>query len=80
MLSARFLRRWAVLELDIRNFHQVSSNGNRYLLVVVDRASKFLFGYPLASKGAMEVSCKLMELMACRSQSGAIEGGSSRRK
>ena len=41
----------------------MSSNDNRCLLVVVDRASKFLFGYPLASTGALEVRWKLMELM-----------------
>ena len=63
MMPARFLRPWEVLEMDIQDFHQVSSNGNRYLLVVVDRASKFLFGYPLASKGALEVSRKLMEML-----------------
>ena len=47
--------------MDIQDFHQVSSNGNRYMRVVVDRASTFLFEYPLASKGALEVSRKLME-------------------
>ena len=63
MLPARFLRPWEVLETNIQDFHRVSSNGDRYLLVVVDRASKLLFGCPLASKGALEVSRKLMELM-----------------
>ena len=63
MMPVRFLRPWEVLEMGIQDFHQVSSNGNRYLLVVVGRASKFLFGYPLASKGALEVSRKLMEMM-----------------
>ena len=52
-----------VPEMDIQDFHQVSSNGNRYLPVVVDRVSKFLFECLLASKGALEVSWKLMELM-----------------
>ena len=63
MMPARFLRPWEVLEIDIQDFHQLSSNVNRYLLVVVDRASKFIFGYPLASKGSLEVSRKLMELI-----------------
>ena len=63
MLPARFLKPWEVLEMDIQDLHQVSSAGNRYLLVVVDRASKFLFGYPLQTKGALEVSHKLLELM-----------------
>ena len=56
MLPARFLRPWEVLEMAVQDFHQVSSNGNRYLLVVVDRASEFLLAYLLASKGAVEVS------------------------
>ena len=41
----------------------MSADGNRYLLVVVVRASKFLFGYCLASKGSLEVSQDLMALM-----------------
>ena len=63
MLPARFLRPWEVLEMDIQDMHQLSSAGNRYLLVVMDKASKFLFGFPLPSKEAVEVSRKLMELM-----------------
>ena len=47
MLPARFLRPWEVLEMDIQDMHQLSSAGNRYLLVVMDKASKFLFGFPL---------------------------------
>ena len=49
--------------MDIQDFRQVSSNGNRYPPAVVDRTSKFFFGYPLASKGALEASRKLMELI-----------------
>lgn len=63
MLPARFLKPWEVLEMDIQDLHQVSAAGNRYLLVVVERASKFVFGYPLPSKSALEVSRKLLELM-----------------
>lgn len=63
MLPARFLRPWEVLEMDIQDLHQLSSAGNRYLLVVVDKATKFLFGFPLPSKEAVEVSRKLMELI-----------------
>ena len=40
----------------------MASKGNRNLLVVVDRASIFLLGHPLASKESLEVSRKLMEL------------------
>ena len=46
MLPARFPRPWEVLEMDIQDFRQVSSNGNRYPPAVVDRTSKFFFGYP----------------------------------
>ena len=49
--GARFLRPWEILEVDIQYLKQESQDGNRYLLVVVDRASKLLFAYPLPSKG-----------------------------
>ena len=56
MMPARFLHPWKVLEIGIQDLHQVSAAGNRYLLVVVDSASMFLFEYPLASKESQEVS------------------------
>ena len=49
--------------MDIQDLKQESQDGNRYLLVVVDRASKFLFAYPLPSKDAVGVSRKLLELL-----------------
>ena len=64
MVPVRFLHPWEVIAVvDIQDFHQVPAHGNRYLLVVVDRASKVLDGYCLASKGSLEVSRKFMELM-----------------
>ena len=49
--------------MDIQDLKQGWQEGNRYLLVVVDRASKFLFAYPLPSKDAVAVRCKLLELL-----------------
>lgn len=63
ILAAQVLRPLEVLEMDIQDLHQPSSAGNRYLLVVVDKATKFLFGFPLSSLEAVEVSRKVMELM-----------------
>lgn len=63
MLPARFLRAWEVLELDILDMKVVSNKGNRYLLVVVDRATKFLSASPLPTKGTLGVSRKLLELI-----------------
>lgn len=63
MMPAKFLRPWEVLEMDIQDLKQESQDGNRYLLVVVDRASKFLFAYPLPSKDAVGVSRKLLEVI-----------------
>ena len=63
MLPARFLRAWEVLEMDILDMKVVSSKGNRYLLVVVDRASKFLFAFALPTKETVGVSRKLLELI-----------------
>jgi len=63
MLPATFLRPFEVLEMDIQDMKVVSEAGNRYLLVVVDRATKFLLAYPLPSKGSLGVSQKLLELL-----------------
>ena len=63
MRPARFLHTWEALQIDIQDLHQVSAAGNRYLLVMVDRASIFLLRYPLASNGSQEVSRKLVMLM-----------------
>ena len=63
MLPARFLKPWEVLEMDIHDMGARSEAGNRLLLVVVDRASKFLFAYPLPNKKAEGVARKLLELL-----------------
>ena len=47
----------------MQDLHQASAAGNRCVLVVVDRASMFLFEYPLTSKGSLEVSRKSVELI-----------------
>ena len=63
MLPARFLHPWEVLEMDIQDMKVTSHKGNRYLLVVVDRATKFLSAFPLPTKEALGVSRKLFELL-----------------
>lgn len=63
MLPARFLQPWEVLEMDIPDMKVTSDGGNRYLLVVVDRGTKFLAAFPLPSKAAEGVSRKLLELL-----------------
>ena len=40
-----------------------SEAGNKHLLVIVDRASKFMFAYPLPNKTAENVAKKLLELL-----------------
>ena len=62
-LPARFLKHWEVLEKDIHNKGARSEAGNRHLLVVVDRASKLLFAYPLSNKTADNVAKKLLKLL-----------------
>ena len=49
--------------MDIHNMGARSEAGNKYLLVAVDRASKFLFAYPLPNKTAENVAKKLLELL-----------------
>ena len=63
MLPARFLKPWEVLEMDIYDIGVRSEAGNKYLLVVVDRANKILFTYPLPNKTTGNVAKKLLELL-----------------
>ena len=63
MMPARLLWPWEVLEMDLQDMKHVSSAGNRYMLVVVDGASRFLFAYPLESKDFVGVARKLLELL-----------------
>ena len=62
MMSARLLWPWEVLEMDLQVLKQVSSAGNRYI-VVADRASRFVFAYPLESKDSVGVTRNLLELL-----------------
>ena len=50
MMFARLLWSWDVLGMDLQDMKQVSSTGNRYLMLVVDGASRVLFVYPSESK------------------------------
>ena len=49
--------------MDIHDMGARSEAGNRHLLVIVDRASKFLFAYPPPNKSAEGVAKKLLELL-----------------
>ena len=61
MLPPRFLKPWEVLEMDIHDMGARSEAGSKHLLVIVDRASKFLFVNPLLNKIAENVAEKLLE-------------------
>ena len=52
MPPARFLQSWEVHEMDIHDMGASSEAGNKHLLAIVDRVSKFLFAYPLPDKTA----------------------------
>ena len=49
--------------MGIHDIGARSKAGNKHLLVIVDRASKFLFTYPLPNKTAENVAKKLLELL-----------------
>ena len=63
MLLARFLRPWEVLEMDIHDMGEKSGTGNEYLLVIVDKASKFLFAYSLPTKADSNVAKKVLNFI-----------------
>eukprot|EP00903_Cladosiphon_okamuranus_P005335 g5333.t1 len=62
-LHSKQAKPWEVLQMDIQDMKVKSDLGNQYLLVVVDRASKFLAALPLPTKDALGVSSKLLELL-----------------
>ena len=49
--------------MDIHDMGARSEAGNKHLLVKVDRASKFLFAYPLPNETAENAAKKLLELL-----------------
>ena len=49
MLPGRPLEPWDELQIDILKLDTPSLSGNKYVLLVVDRASRFPFGFPLAT-------------------------------
>lgn len=63
MMPARLLQPWEVLQMDISDMKVKSLKGNQYLLVIVDRASKYLIAYPLPTKEALGVSRRLLEVL-----------------
>lgn len=56
-MPARFLWPWEVVEMGIQDMKEEShrETGTWYILMVVDRASKFLFSYPLETKTALGI-------------------------
>ena len=62
MLPARYLEPWEVLEVDLLTIPNTSESGNEYSLVVVDKASRFLFTYPLPSKESQGSARILLDL------------------
>ena len=62
MLPGRAIEPWEVLEVDLMRIGTQSLAGNKYLLLVVDKASKFPFAFPLPSKQAEGVARHLMQL------------------
>ena len=61
MLPARFPRPGEVLEVDIQDMGVKSDAGNKVLLVAVDKASQFLFAFPLPTKESLGEARKLLE-------------------
>ena len=63
MLLGRFLKPLEVLEMDNYDMGARSEAGNKHLLAIVDRASKFLFAHPLPNKTAQNLVKKLLEFL-----------------
>ena len=61
-MPGRAVKPWETLEADILSMGTTSRTSNKYVLLVVDRASKFPFAFPLPSKGTKEVARILANL------------------
>ena len=80
MMPAWLLWPWEVHEMHLQDMKQVSSAGNRCMLILVDRASTLVFAYPLESKDSVGVARKLRSCClrsVCRCRLGAMLGESS---
>ncbi|CAM9960820.1 unnamed protein product, partial [Choristocarpus tenellus] len=62
-LFSKFLEPWDVLEMDLQDVRHISAKGNKYLLIVIDRASRFPFAFPMASKEATGIATNVLELL-----------------
>ena len=52
LLPARAVEPWEILEVDLLRKGTISLAGNEYILLAVDKASKFLFAFPIPTKKA----------------------------
>ena len=69
--------------MDTQDMGEKFSTGNRYLLLLEDRASKFAFAYPLRTKDTESVAKTPLDLLlmwAFHAPYGAILGRSSRQQ
>ena len=55
-IPGRAVEPWETLEVDMLSMGAISRAGNKYVLLVVDRASRFPFRFILPSKGTKEVA------------------------
>ena len=63
VLSAWLLRPEEVFESEAQDMGQQTVASNRYLLVVVDKASKFLFAFPLPTNQELGVAVALLDVV-----------------
>ena len=61
-MPGRTVEPWESLKVDILSMGTTSRTGNKHILLVVDRASRFPFAFPFPSKGTKEVARILANL------------------
>ena len=83
MLPGRPLERWDELQIDILKIDAPSFSGNKYTPLIVDRASKFPFGFPLETKQEIRVARVLTDLCVAfgvpRVSVATVANGSARK-
>ena len=61
-MPGRAVEPWETLEVDILFIETISRAGNKFILLVIDLASRFLFAFLLPSKGTKELGRILTNL------------------
>lgn len=62
MPPAKFVQPWEIIEIDFQDMVIKFSMGNRCLLLTIDKASRYLFTYPIKTREADAIANHVLNL------------------